>query len=64
MSPGPTTIRPSEWLGPLVERMREARVTRVLVTNPEGVLLGEVRRGPAEAMLHEAHPRHGQAGRR
>jgi hypothetical protein len=39
-------------------------VTRVLVTNPEGVLLGEVRRGPAEAMLHEAHPRHGQAGRR
>jgi CBS domain-containing protein len=40
MEPGPTTIRPSEELQPVYERMRRRGVRRLLVSNPAGVLLG------------------------
>ena len=58
MSPGTTTVRPSEWLAPLVERMQAANVSRVLVTDPEGRLLGEVRRDAAESARRAAHAAH------
>ncbi len=40
MEVGATTVRPSEEVGPLRERMRRARRDSVLVTNSDGRLLG------------------------
>jgi rhodanese-related sulfurtransferase len=40
MREGPTTVRPSEELGPLVERMRNADVDALIVTSSDGRLLG------------------------
>lgn len=40
MRPGPTTIRPSDNLGEVRERMRARRVPQLLVTTPDGELLG------------------------
>ncbi len=48
MREGPTTVRPSEELGPLVERMRRADVDAVLVTSSDGRLLGLLERHRAE----------------
>ena len=45
MTPGPTTVRAHEPLDPLLERMEQRNVTEVLVTTPEGRLLGAVRLG-------------------
>ncbi len=42
MQPGPTTVRAHEPLDPLLERMAERGVEEVLVTTPEGRLLGVV----------------------
>lgn len=44
MAPGPTTVRAHEPLDPLLERMAARNVDEVLVTTPEGQLLGAVRR--------------------
>jgi CBS domain-containing protein len=43
MEPGPSTVRAHEPLEPLLERMRRRRVAEMLVTTPEGRLLGVVR---------------------
>jgi CBS domain-containing protein len=43
MEPGPSTVRAHEPLEALLERMRTRRVTEMLVTTPEGRLLGVVR---------------------
>jgi CBS domain-containing protein len=43
MRAGPTTIRPSEDLGAVRQRMRERHVEHLLVTTPDGELLGLVR---------------------
>jgi hypothetical protein len=48
MREGPTTVRPSEELEPLVERMRRARVDAVLVTRSDGRLLGLLERDRGE----------------
>ena len=40
MRAGPATIRPSENLGEVRERMRAKRVAQLLVTTPDGELLG------------------------
>lgn len=40
MRPGPTTVRANEPLEPLLERMEKAQVETILVTDPEGRLLG------------------------
>jgi len=40
MRPGPTTIRPSDNLGEVRERMRAKNVPQLLVTTPDGELLG------------------------
>ncbi len=51
MQPGPTTIRANEQLEPLLERMRAAETDAVLVTDPEGRLLGLLRVEAAERAL-------------
>ena len=53
MEAGPTTVRPSEPLAELVERMRHAGVGRILVTTADGRLVGELRRAAAERRLAE-----------
>jgi CBS domain-containing protein len=44
MEPGPATVRPHEPLPPLLERMARRQVEEMIVTTPEGELLGMVRR--------------------
>jgi CBS domain-containing protein len=44
MEVGPTTVRAHEPLEGLLERMGRRNVAEVIVTSPEGVLLGVVRR--------------------
>ena len=44
MEPGPVTVRANEPLDPLLERMAKRGVTEMVVTTPEGHLLGVVRR--------------------
>jgi CBS-domain-containing membrane protein len=44
MQPGPTTVRAHEPLEPLLSRMSTENVHEMIVTTPEGVLLGVVRR--------------------
>lgn len=53
MREGPTTVRPSEELGPLVERMRDAGVDALLVTSSDGRLLGLLERDRAEHRARE-----------
>jgi hypothetical protein len=48
---GPSTIRPGSSLGPLVERMRRKDTESVLVSNPEGRIIGVLERGDGEAFL-------------
>jgi CBS domain-containing protein len=43
MAPGPTTVRAHEPLDPLLERMASRGITEMVVTTPEGRLLGVVR---------------------
>jgi CBS domain-containing protein len=42
MRPGPTTIRPSDNLDEVRERMRARHVRQLLVTTPDGELLGQL----------------------
>lgn len=51
MRSGPTTIRANEPLEALLERMRSAGVEEILVTDPEGKLLGLLDRDAAEGAL-------------
>ncbi|MFL5894214.1 MAG: CBS domain-containing protein [Thermoleophilaceae bacterium] len=51
MEPGPSTIRADSQLEPLAERMRSQDLTSLPVTDPEGRLLGVVRRDDLEAAL-------------
>jgi Mg/Co/Ni transporter MgtE len=51
MEPGPATVRPSEDLGPLLERMRRRDMPAILVTTPGGVLVGVLRRDDAARRL-------------
>jgi CBS domain-containing protein len=40
MNPGPTTVRPSEDVNDLRERMHKRNVGEVIVTRPDGRLVG------------------------
>jgi CBS domain-containing protein len=51
MENGPSTVRPDELLGPLVERMQKRKVPSILVAYPDGVLIGNIERADAEAYL-------------
>ncbi len=55
MRVGPTTIRPTELLESLVGRMRDAHVDDVLVTDPDGRLIGLLTRARAEDQVHRQH---------
>ena len=46
MEPGPSTVRAHEPLEALLERLRDRDLTSAVVTDPEGRLIGIVRRGP------------------
>jgi CBS domain-containing protein len=51
MEAGPSTVRPDRPLADLVERMRDHDLTVMLVTTPEGRLLGALPRRLAEQTL-------------
>ena len=51
MEPGPATVRPSEPLRELVERMQRRKVATIVVTTPDGVLVGVLRREDGERRL-------------
>ena len=51
MEPGPTTVRPHSLLQLLVERMTDRGTKLVVVTNPQGELLGALLRDEAERLL-------------
>ena len=53
MEEGPTTIRPDASLQEISERMRKRGVGSILVTDPEGRLLGILYRDRAERVLLE-----------
>jgi len=48
---GPSTVRPGSLLAPLIERMREKDTESVLVSDPEGRLVGVIDREDGEAFL-------------
>ena len=48
MEPGPTTVRADDDPVETVERMRERGVTSLIVSTPDGVLLGVVRARPVK----------------
>jgi hypothetical protein len=51
MEPGPSTVRFDIELGALVERLHARDFSFAVVTTPEGVLVGIVRRSEAERQL-------------
>ncbi len=53
MESGPTTTRADAWLEGLVPRLHDAEVGSMLITTPEGRLLGVVYREDAERYLAE-----------
>jgi CBS domain-containing protein len=56
MRPGPTTVRASEPVEPLVQRMRKAGVDGILVTDPEGRLIGLMDCAHAQNVLRGKQP--------
>jgi len=48
MSLGPSTIRPSARREAVAQRMRDQELTRIVVTLPNGVLVGVLRREDLE----------------
>ena len=48
LEPGPSTIRPHTPIEDLAARLARSKVQTLIVTDPEGKLLGVVRRGDAE----------------
>lgn len=54
MEEGPTTIRPDEDLDSLAMRMLDRNVDSVLISDPDGRLLGVLYRKDAQAALSEA----------
>lgn len=54
MENGPTTFRPDKFLEPLIKRMFAKKVGTVVITNPDGVLIGLLyRRDGAERLEQE-----------
>jgi CBS domain-containing protein len=53
MEAGPTTVRPSEPLDALIERMQKRRAGSIVVSTADGVLVGVLRREDGERRLSE-----------
>ena len=53
MEEGPTTARPGEPLAKLVDRMQKRRVSSIIVSTPDGVFAGVLRREDGERRLAE-----------
>jgi hypothetical protein len=51
MENGPTTFRPDNFLEPLIQRMHDKKVGTVIITNPDGVLLGILYRKDGDERL-------------
>jgi predicted transcriptional regulator len=58
---GPTTYRPSKDLAILTQRMRSGQVSSVLITDPDGVLIGALYRQDAERRLSQVANEKGPA---
>jgi hypothetical protein len=61
MEEGPSTFRPDVPLDELLERMQSRDVDNVVITDPDGRLMGILYRSRAEELmgeLHEAHEAH------
>lgn len=56
MEEGPSTVRPDQELRPLVKRMEHRGTKLVLVTTPQGVLLGALLREEATRVLAGESP--------
>jgi len=54
METGPTTVRPNEAAGGLLERMEKRNVPAVIVTTNEGVLVGVVRRRDLRQLIKDS----------
>jgi predicted transcriptional regulator len=48
LEPGPSTIRPHTPIEDLVERLTHSEILTLIVTDPEGKLIGIVRRGDVD----------------
>jgi Mg/Co/Ni transporter MgtE len=56
MQDGPTTFRPSVGAHEMLDYMRRrGKMKEALVTDPEGRLLGVIRRDDLERAIHELH---------
>ncbi|MGH8915493.1 MAG: rhodanese-like domain-containing protein [Acidimicrobiia bacterium] len=51
MEPGPSTVRPDGQLKPLIQRMQDRNAPHVIVTTPQGKLLGILLRDEAAGLL-------------
>jgi hypothetical protein len=56
MEAGPGTVRPDSLLEPLVDRLIRRDRPNVLVTTPQGKLLGVLVRDEAQRLLAGTHP--------
>jgi CBS domain-containing protein len=53
MEAGPTTVRPSEPLDALIERMQKRKAKSIVVSTADGVLVGVLHRDAGERRLSE-----------
>ncbi len=58
MRPGPTTVRPDTPAGKMVERLQKRGTASVMVTTPDGVLVGLMYREDAERPADTRSPEH------
>ena len=56
MEPGPSTVRPDALLQALVQRMHDRNAPHVLVTTPQGSLIGILMRDEADRLLAREPP--------
>jgi CBS domain-containing protein len=54
MSPGPATTRANEPLEELIDRLEDAGVERILISDPDGRLLGEVDAHEGRTLLKQS----------
>jgi CBS domain-containing protein len=58
MEEGPSTFRPDVPLDELLERMQSRDLDNVVITDPDGRLMGIVERTRTEGLMRELHEAH------